>query len=88
MYLETMQQIYSSTSKVMLDVKSSGNMLYLPIDKLNNGMDQGTLKVQAAQPNTSATQSVAGEPIQNVEVRSVKEGRTRDSRDNRDREAR
>ena len=34
MYLETMQQIYSSTSKVMVDTKSQGNLLYLPLDKL------------------------------------------------------
>ena len=33
-YLDTMQQIYSSTSKVMLDYKGSGNLLYLPLDKL------------------------------------------------------
>jgi membrane protease subunit HflK len=29
-----MQQIYSSTSKVMLDYKGSGNLLYLPLDRL------------------------------------------------------
>ena len=29
-----MQQILSSTSKVMLDYKGSGNLLYLPLDKL------------------------------------------------------
>jgi len=34
MYLETMQQIYSSTSKVMIDAKGQGNLLYLPLDKL------------------------------------------------------
>jgi membrane protease subunit HflK len=34
MYLETMQQIYSNTSKVMIDAKGSGNLLYLPLDKL------------------------------------------------------
>ena len=33
-YIETMQQIFSSTSKVMLDYKGSGNLLYLPLDKL------------------------------------------------------
>jgi len=33
-YLETMQQIYSSTSKVMLDYKGGGNLLYLPLDRL------------------------------------------------------
>src|SRR5664279_1164633 len=34
MYLETMQQIYASTSKVMVDAKGQGNLLYLPLDKL------------------------------------------------------
>jgi membrane protease subunit HflK len=34
MYLETMQQIFSSASKVMVDAKSGSNLLYLPLDKL------------------------------------------------------
>jgi membrane protease subunit HflK len=33
-YIDTMQQILTSTSKVMLDYKGSGNLLYLPLDKL------------------------------------------------------
>ena len=33
-YIDTMQQVYSSTSKVMMDSKGSGNLLYLPLDKL------------------------------------------------------
>lgn len=34
LYLETMQQIYANTSKVMIDTKGTGNLLYLPLDKL------------------------------------------------------
>ena len=34
MYLETMQQVYSNTSKVLVDGKGQGNLLYLPLDKL------------------------------------------------------
>ncbi len=34
MYLETMQQIFSRASKVMVDTKGSNNMLYLPLDKI------------------------------------------------------
>ena len=30
-----MQQIYSSTTKVMVDHKGGGNLLYLPLDKLH-----------------------------------------------------
>jgi membrane protease subunit HflK len=34
MYLETVQQVYANTSKVMIDAKGPGNLLYLPLDKL------------------------------------------------------
>ena len=33
-YIDTMQQIYTSTSKIMLDYKGGGNLLYLPLDKI------------------------------------------------------
>jgi modulator of FtsH protease HflK len=33
-YLDTMQQIFANTSKVVTDTKGSGNLLYLPLDKL------------------------------------------------------
>ena len=47
MYLETMQQIYSNTSKVMVDTKGQGNLLYLPLDKL--------MQSAAAAPALAAT---------------------------------
>jgi membrane protease subunit HflK len=34
MYLETLEQIYSKTNKVMVDVNKSNNLLYLPLDKM------------------------------------------------------
>jgi len=34
MYLDTVQQVLSSTSKIMIDTKGAGNLLYLPLDKL------------------------------------------------------
>ncbi|MDP3540461.1 MAG: FtsH protease activity modulator HflK [Azonexus sp.] len=34
LYLETMQQVYANTSKVLVDAKGQGNLLYLPLDKL------------------------------------------------------
>ena len=33
-YIDTMQQIMSSTTKILTDSKGSGNLLYLPLDKL------------------------------------------------------
>ena len=34
MYLETMEQVLSSTSKIFVDLKGGNNVLYLPLDKL------------------------------------------------------
>ncbi len=34
MYLDTMQQVFQSTSKVMVDTKGNSSMLYLPLDKI------------------------------------------------------
>jgi modulator of FtsH protease HflK len=33
-YIETMQQILTSTSKIMMDYRGSGNLLYLPLEKV------------------------------------------------------
>jgi membrane protease subunit HflK len=34
MYIETMEDVYKNSRKVIVDTKNAGNMLYLPIDKL------------------------------------------------------
>ena len=37
-YLETMEEIYSANSKVMVDLpESAGSLIYLPVDKLIEG---------------------------------------------------
>ncbi|HEX2648785.1 MAG TPA: FtsH protease activity modulator HflK [Burkholderiales bacterium] len=47
-YIETMQQILQTTSKVMLDYKGSGNLLYLPLDKLMQ--QSGMASAEAGRP--------------------------------------
>jgi len=36
-YIDTLQQVLSSTSKIVLDYKGGGNLLYLPLEKLLQG---------------------------------------------------
>lgn len=36
LYLDAMENVMSSTSKVMVDVKGGNNMIYLPLDRLGN----------------------------------------------------
>jgi membrane protease subunit HflK len=33
-YLETMEEVYSNTSKILVDTQGTGNMMYLPLDKI------------------------------------------------------
>lgn len=83
MYLDTMQQIFSSTSKVMVDAKSGSNMLYLPLDKLiaqvaANDAATGSARsgpVQVPQEGATPTQEV----MQTIEQVRQRDSRARDS---------
>ncbi|WP_299082456.1 FtsH protease activity modulator HflK [uncultured Paraglaciecola sp.] len=33
-YLESMEQVYGNTSKILVDTEGTGNMMYLPLDKI------------------------------------------------------
>ncbi|MDV7105685.1 FtsH protease activity modulator HflK [Vibrio sp. TH_r3] len=44
LYLDTMEDVYTSTSKVLIDSESSGNLLYLPMDKLGQTSQSSTAK--------------------------------------------
>ncbi len=49
MYIDMMQQILTSSTKVMIDQKSSnGSLLYLPLDKLIQQTDAAAPLPQAA----------------------------------------
>lgn len=62
MYLDTMQQMFQNTTKVLMDQKAGNNLLYLPLDKLMQvagpGSSSQDVKVEAAplaQPESPAT---------------------------------
>jgi membrane protease subunit HflK len=40
LYLEAIEEVYSNSNKVFIDSSSSGNLLYLPIDKLINQQER------------------------------------------------
>jgi membrane protease subunit HflK len=90
MYLETMQQIFSNTTKVMIDAKSGSNLLYLPLDKLisqSAASDVAGSKSGApVQPGITA--SPPPDPLQSLESQRQRESRSRDGRDSREREVR
>lgn len=79
MYLDSMQQIYSNVTKVMVDSKQGSNLLYLPLDKIGqmtvNGADAATVTAPAAVSTPAA-------------VPSILDTRTRDASRSRDRDTR
>ncbi len=60
LYLDTMEQVYSSTSKVLVDSKSSGNLLYLPIDKLAG--QEGKTETKKTQRSSATYDKIDLEP--------------------------
>lgn len=46
-YIETMEQVFASTTKVIIDTEGGGNMMYLPLDKImerqNNSKATGNI---------------------------------------------
>ncbi|HMS05377.1 MAG TPA: FtsH protease activity modulator HflK [Burkholderiaceae bacterium] len=85
LYLETMQDIYAKTTKVVVDSKQGSNLLYLPIDKLMAaaGRDAPTA-ADAAAPPASSPPTVAG----GSSGAPAPDARSRDSARSRDRESR
>ena len=82
MYIEAMQQIFSSTTKVMVDTKSSNSMIYLPLDKL---IAQTAAESAAG---VHAPAAPVGETLPATEGARAPETRASDSRSIRDRESR
>lgn len=60
MYIDMMQQIFSSTSKVLVDQKKGNSLLYLPLDKLIQSTSQVATPPSETQPamKPAADQSV------------------------------
>ena len=80
MYLDSMQQIYSNVTKVLVDSKQGSNLLYLPVDKLMQmgGPDGGS--GNAAPPPTPTVPVAPGPPSTDSRNRDAARTRDRESR--------
>ncbi|TXF11073.1 FtsH protease activity modulator HflK [Pelomicrobium methylotrophicum] len=74
LYLDTMQQVLSSTSKVLIDQKGGGNLLMLPLDKLLQMSGAGA----SAEAAGSAKPSTVPEPAAEAGARSRDAFRSRE----------
>jgi membrane protease subunit HflK len=82
LYLETVQQVMASVSKVLIDARANSNLLFLPLDKL--------MQAAGAMPEASGVDSGGGAPRANASEASAQgssavDQRARESLRSRDR---
>jgi membrane protease subunit HflK len=78
MYIDTMRQVYSNVSKVMIDSRNNSNLLYLPLDKLLQQSNVTTVAPTVPVPTLPDTSTSTGSA----------DARSRDNQRGRDRESR
>ncbi|MDF1485442.1 FtsH protease activity modulator HflK [Ramlibacter sp. H39-3-26] len=89
MYTDAMQQIYSSVTKVLVDVRQGSNLLYLPLDKIMQQQAQ-TLPASSTDAGNVQPGAASSSIIPPLPSSAYPSGdaRTRDTGRTRDRESR
>jgi membrane protease subunit HflK len=78
LYLETMQDVYSNTSKVLVSGDKGNNLLYLPLDKMVQGSGRGNNSTSSSTP--AAPVDTAGARAASDLQQQQRELRSRESR--------
>jgi len=68
MYLDTMEAVMSSASKVMVDVEGGNNMMYLPLDRM---IQQGATSTRGQ--GMAGSDSISQRPQDTSSARSRRE---------------
>ena len=82
LYIDTMREVYSNVSKVMVDSRNGSNLLYLPLDKLIQQSGAGA----SAAATATVTPSPAAATTESLPASG--DARNRDNARSRDREGR
>lgn len=85
LYLESMQEIYANVTKVMVESRAGGNMLFLPLDKIMQQVAAGGVvapSTESTAPATAPSAPAAGA------AGATSDARNRDNARGRERETR
>lgn len=81
MYIDTLQQVYSNVTKVLVDSRSGSNLLYLPLDKILSGAGANVTSVEpGAAPGTAATVPNNSNVANDSRARDANRSRQRETR--------
>lgn len=78
MYVDSMQEVYSNVTKVLVDSKQGNNLLYLPLDKIMQMT--GTPAGSAPSAASTSSQQPATAPAPTSRTRDAERSRERDVR--------
>jgi modulator of FtsH protease HflK len=86
MYTDTMQQVYSNVTKVLVESRQGSNLLYLPLDKIMQMTAQGDAAATGEAPlaSGSALPATPASPVSSLPL----DARSRDAARSRERETR
>ena len=73
LYIEAVQEVYQKSNKVLIDADGSGNLLYLPLDKLIGNPN----RLSTADPGRSLDSRMPSEGVAPDESDSARDRRTR-----------
>jgi membrane protease subunit HflK len=85
MYLETMQQIYASVTKVLVESRQGSSLLYLPLDRILQQAGAGTAGAATPSPEAATPPGSTGSSSSSA---GSADARARDNARGRDRESR
>ena len=80
LYIDTMQQVYSNVSKVLVDSRGNSNLLYLPLDKLMQVAGAVAPAAAPAAPAAATNESTASSGTVDIRSRDGQRGCDRDGR--------
>lgn len=80
LYIESMQQIYANTTKVLVESRQGGNMLFLPLDRILQQVAAGGAAAPAEATPAPAPPATAPNPSTDARNRENARGRERESR--------
>lgn len=79
MYIETLEEVYRSTPKVMVDVEGGNNMMYLPLDKIMERVPDSGNSPRNIRLDDASLRQITDQVMREVNTRSgttnLREGR-------------
>jgi membrane protease subunit HflK len=78
LYLDAMEEVMASNSKVVMDTQNSGNLMYLPLDKLMSGGGNSAMNRGLPTSNQGSTNNTRN--VLEEFNRNTSRSRTRESR--------